>query len=295
MSIQSQELRSASLTRLDNDYEAFLEASKAWGLENSGPGVLEITSPSAGLMRYVDPLKLQGFLDRIAEMRLDPGYREYLESLGFDPRFVKALADATPPTPRVLSKDGNIKVTVTGERWQLPLWEVPVSVSIRDLYYANVAKQQNLNFDVLFNEGLRRFHVKSDMLRNSGLRFVEAGSRYRVAYDWYSFLIASIIGDMGDLLVGTTNLGIAMAFGLRAAHSVEARRVQSPSVKDLESILDEEGRPVVVTGTNAFQMAHLYGHFGDSISFEWDQDLTADMGPAARFLPLSTITTQPPA
>lgn len=279
-----------SVTRFDNEYPKFLEAQDQFYKNPEAQGVLTITSPTQ-LMEYVDPMKLQGRLDRIAELRFEKSQHQYLEVLGgFDKDFLDHLEKGVPPTTRVLAKGKNMKVTVTGSLADLALWEVPVELHIRDLYYNGVASSQDLEIDALVQEGVRRFQVKGDMIRNSGVRFVEAGTRYRYTFEWYSLLVQVIVGDMGDLLLGTTNLAMAMAFGLTPVANQDARRVHAPSLKELEAVVDEEGKPVVVTGANAFQMAHLYSHLGDLVTFEWDRDLTGDMGPSGRFLPLEAHT-----
>ena len=280
------------INRFDNDYAAYLGGQEEFRRDPTATGVLIVESTTP-LTKHVDPMKLQSRMDRLAEMRYEKAHLQYLGTLNkFDASYLEHL-DAEPPLVRVLAKDSRIKVVVEGLRSDLPIWETPVSEQIRDLYYAGVMQADGLDLDALVGEGIRRFQVKGDMLRNSGVRFVEAGTRFRYGFKWHSLLITLILGDMHDLLLGTTNLGMAMAFGLDPVANLapDVVRIAGPSVRELEALYDGEGRPIVVTGVNAFQMAHLFGHFGDRITFEWDRDLTGDMGPAGTFLPLICTTT----
>lgn len=275
-------------TRFDNELTTYLQAQEKFLKDPKEEATLTIGSPSL-LGRFVDPQKLQGRLDRLAEMRYEKAHLQYLATLEkFDQDFLDHLNDE-PPQVKVLAKENKMKVIVEGFREDLPLWEVPIMLQIRDLYYTGALQADNLDYDALVGEGVRRFQVKGDMLRHSGVRFVEAGTRYRYGYEWHALLFQLMIGDMGELLLGTTNLAMAMAFALKPVDNLAGvLRIESPSVSDLENLVDTEPRPIVVTGLNAFQMAHLYGHFGDHITFEWDRDLTGDMGPMGTFLPLTS-------
>jgi hypothetical protein len=280
-----------SFTRIDNDYLCFLEAQEQFRSDPKARGTLEITSSAGRLLEYIEPMKLQGFLDRIAEFRFEKSMRQFLEQLGdLDSEFLDHLTAGEDSNIRVLSKGADLKVSIEGLIADLLMWIVPAETQMRELYNATVADVQGLDLDNLVREGVRRFQVKGDWLRNAEARYVDAGTRFRYSYEWHSLLLQMAIGDQHDLLLGTTNVGMAMAFGLPLVANREDRRVHSPSVRELESILEEEGKPVVVTGVNGFQIAHLYGHVGDSVTFEWDRDFTGDMGPSGRFLPLeSTI------
>lgn len=283
-----------SLTRLDNEFPAFLEAERRFLADPTARAILEVT-PETGLRQFINALKLQNQLDRVAEQSLLPEQRQFLALAGLDEAFLDHLEKGKTPSVKVLSKGDDIRIRIDGLAADLPLWEVSVNIRVRDLYYTGVAVQQQLNPEALVYEGMRRLHVKGDLLRNSGVRFVEAGTRYRTEFEWHSYLLEVLMGDLGDLLLGTTNPAMALAYGLTLGGKNEARRVQEPSVRELEAILDAEHEPVVVYGVNAFQMAHLYGHVGDAVSFEWDRDLTCDMGPAGRFLPITAREIVPTA
>jgi len=273
------------INRLDNEYPAYIAAQESFLTDPGANGVLEVTSP-IHLLEFVDPKRLQGRFDRIAEMRYDTVFVQYLESLGMDSGFVKHLVAGDQSIMKVFAKGADVKIRVEGLKTDLLLWEVPISIQIRELYYNAVAEAENLDVNALVIEGARRFQVKGDMLRNSRVKFVEAGTRYRYSSEWHSLLLQIVTGDMGDLLLGTTNLAMALAFALTPIANEDAFKVASPTVQELEALVNSESRPIVVTGTNAFQMAHLYGHLGNQVSFEWDQDLTGDMGPAGAYLPL---------
>jgi len=286
------------VNRLDNEYSAFLRSQELYG--DNSKHVLEV-SCATPLRKYIDPGRLRVRLDRVQEMKLTDAQGQYLGVVGqFTPEYLKWLNSNPWPRARVLVKGNGLKVKVEGTLAELILWEAPISIHLHDLYYVGIFTENELNADMIVAEGTRRLLTKMDLLRNSGVRFTEAGTRYRYGFDWQSLVLQVLIGDGGELLLGTTNALIAMSYGLKpVAHGLTdsnlGAMLDTTSIGEIEGMLEEHPEfgpgSIVVRGINAFEMAHLHSHFGDVLSFEWGADLTADMGPAGRSLPLSFSTT----
>ena len=280
-----------SVNRLDNELSAFLRAQEVLGDDTHHQLEVSCATP---LMKYVDPAKLQGRLGRVGEMKFLPAQVEYLGTTGrFTAEFLAWLETNPWPNTRVLSKGKDLMVSVEGSPSELALVEVPISVQLHDLYYVGIFNENDLNANMIVGEGIRRLQTKLDLLRNCGVRFYEAGTRSRYGFDWHSLLLQVILGDASELLLGTTNVGIAMSYGLRPFTAADVGAILGPtSVREMESMLEgNPGATLVVSGVNAFEIAHLHSHFGDRLVFEWGADLTSDMGPAGRSLPLSFTTT----
>lgn len=279
-----------TIDRLDNEYSSFILAQRDF--EDQTEVTMEITS-SLPLRQKIDPLRLQGKLDRIREAKFFPGQREYLQQTGkFTEEFLDYLSTGLPPV-KVLAKGDNMKVIIKGFRSDVVQWRVPISIQLHELYYASVIQDDNLNANVLVDEAFRRLRTKADLLRNSGVRFVEAGTPWRYGVEWYALLVGVLIGDVGENIQGTTNMAMAMSTGLPPIANLhpDVALIDQPSLRDLEDLLDGEGRPVVATGSTAFQMAHLSSHVGsERVLFEWGMDCTADMGPGRVIIPLNFVT-----
>src|SRR4051812_46183562 len=127
---------------LNNDLSAFLKADKLMG---KGDGVMHVTA-SQPLRVYIDPKRLQPRLDRIAEYKFDPVYREYMEALKvFTPEFVDFLG--TPyPDARVLSRGDAVRVEVTGSLASIELWKHPISAQLHQLHYAGNVEEYGLDY-----------------------------------------------------------------------------------------------------------------------------------------------------
>lgn len=275
-----------TVNRLDNEFGAFLKAQELWKEDPDVSGRLEVRV-GIPLKDKVDPAKLQGRLDRIAEFEFEPVFSEYLKLQDLDPAFLEFLETAAVPHPRVLARENDVMVRVDGRRSDLPLWEVPIANQLHDLFFATMIAEQNLDGDVLVMEGVRRFQHKADLLRGSSVAFAEAGTRWRYSYDWYDLMIKVILGDLPNLITGTTNPWFALGHGLKVTNNQGIPRLSAPSVKEIEASSDD---PVVVSETNAYEMAHLHSHFGNRLIFEWGSDLTSDMGPGGIPLPLTFET-----
>lgn len=303
-----------SVNRLDNDFLAFLKAQARF--PKTDQVTMNVTSVTK-LKRYIDSAKLQARLDRVAEFRIAPAQIEYLAvTKRFTDEFLVWLAKMQMPLTKVMERDDHLRVTVKGTRAEMELWKAPISIQTHELYFNGVFATNELDGNVV-GEGVRRFQVKMDLLRNSGVRFVDSGSSVRYSFEWYALLMQVLLGDAPDLILGTTNTHFAMTHGLRpvaylddeglasdwqagevlplSAFTLESGGARMPmaSVKGIEKVLKDhpqlEGKTLVVSGVNAYEMAHLRSHFGPQLVFEWGADLTSDMGPAGGVLPLSFV------
>lgn len=281
-----------STNRLDNEIEMFLKAQESWKSDSSGTGRLEVRCPLP-LKDKLDAAKLQGRLDRTSELKFEPSEVDYLATTKlFEEPFLQVLRDHILPMTRVMSRGEDVMVRVDGAIWELPMWEVPISNQIHDLYFSGIRADNGLSDDMLVVEGIRRLQHKADMLRMSGLVFTEAGTRWRYTWDWYEMITSVMIGDFPNLIEGTTNPWTAMKNGLGVISRREEDkwlRVELPTADVLARVREETDQPIVVTGVNAFEMAHLSSHVPE-VSFEWGADLTADMGPGGIPLPLTFRT-----
>jgi hypothetical protein len=199
----------------------------------------------------------------------------------------EVFSPTLPPTS-VLMKDDVLRVRSVGSLRDVRLWVAPISAQLHELYYESQVEQYGLDTGSLYLEGVRRFQVKSDFIRNSGARIVEAGMRYRFGFTWYVSLFTTLRGDLPDLFIGTTNVYLGMAHALPIWSGDSHARTDETSVVGLERVLSSmsEGEELIVHDVNAMQIAHLHSHFGSRLIFEWGADLMADMGPVGAILPL---------
>jgi hypothetical protein len=265
-----------------------LKAQDEWKKDPEAVGVLEV-SCGIPLGDKLNPAKLQNRLDRTSEFEWQEGQLDFLKTLkGLDPDFVDYLKDQQLPNPKVMVQKNDIMVRVEGKMADLPFWEVPISNQMHDLYFNGVIAENNLDGEVLVLEGVRRFQHKADLLRGSTFTFTEDGTRWRYAWDWYELLMTIIMGDTPNIITGTTNPWMGMAHAVEVVAHVDPDfiRMHSPSVADLEDLVAIEVKPIVVSGANAYEMAHLHSHYGTFLNFEWGADLTSDMGPGGIPLPL---------
>lgn len=276
------------VNRLDTELDTFFRAQAATGTDQL---TVECTEP---LRKFVDPVKLQARLDEFAQIKFKSPEIQYLSLVPeLETDFVGSLQDETLPRPKVSEKDGFIRVVVSGPRRLLCEWEHATSVIIHNLFATGTVEAYDLDFNTIFGEGVRRLQRKLDLVRNAGVRWVEAGSRYRMFDQFYAMLIPTILGDCPDQLYATTNAWMALS------HGITPFSTHAPSLtKDVfDDIIDADvalSKPTfdtaLVRAPNAFAMAHLVAHAGQSagnLLFEWGSDLTADMGAIRGALPLS--------
>lgn len=283
---------------LDQEFNAFCVAQSR--LEQ-GDGSLLVHSTNP-LRRYIDPARLQARLDRFQQLPFPAASVQYLRGTkAFTEELLAALTIPLPPV-KVLSKDENIRVRVSGPLFQLVLWEHHISGQYHELFAKGIIQEHDLLEDALINEAIRRLQTKGDLIRSCGVRFVESGSSFRPHFGWYSAILPTLLGDMPDQLLGTTNVLAAMSYGLSpltltpefsgGPMGIHTDGIMDypTSVQKVAEVLDATPGILAITGARAYEMAHLDSHFGDRLVFGWGADLTADMGPVGTRLPLSFDT-----
>lgn len=241
----------------------------------------------------LDLSELQSQLQRVSQLNLDDVSREYLSVLKiFDDRFF-SMASEPLPVPEVEIDDGAVVIRVVCSAVHSAMWWPRLSAILHGLHFDRQLERHGLDRESLYVEGIRRFQTKLDMVRGSGLKFVEAGTSVRPDFDWQSAIVVALMGDVPKQLIGTTNPYFGLTFGLPVVSTMVGMVVGPPDVRDrrrvaAERALESDGR-ILVNGANAYQMAHLHAHLGDRVLFEWSGDLVADLGPVDCSMSLETL------
>ncbi len=113
----------------------------------------------------------------------------------------------------VAIEDGQYALDFHGDWTESTLWETISLACMAELYAFHVTGQDSNRH---LQEGERRFRHKADRLRAfPALRVTEFGTRRRYSAAWHAHVVGMAKDLLGDQLVGTSNLGLAMRYGLQ--------------------------------------------------------------------------------
>jgi len=188
--------------------------------------------------------RLKKELDHLCTLRFTSEELKYLSSIPFfKADFIEYLRlfQLNRKYIRPYVEDGEIKIVVEGPWLATILFEVPVLAIVSQLYTEN-CEQVKLNWLI---EGRKRLKSKLEML-DAGLHkdqqflFADFGTRRRADLDFHNEVISFILSMSPHRLVGTSNVMMAMKYGLRPigtmAHEfIQAWQQLGPRLVDSQS------------------------------------------------------------
>lgn len=126
-------------------------------------------------------------------------YLTYLRAFRFDANNVDIQ----------LSNEGKLTITIEGFWPDNILWEVPVMAAISQLYFDMTGVRPDSGWKEKTDE-------KVKLMKTSGLRFADFGTRRRFSYDVHDYVVERLAEGQRFNFVGTSNVHLAMKHGLTA-------------------------------------------------------------------------------
>jgi nicotinate phosphoribosyltransferase len=128
-----------------------------------------------------------------------PWYLEYLRNYRYNPAEVKVWLD----------EEKDLVIEISGTWASTILWEVPLMATISELYFREVDTQWD-------EQGvLTKAIDKGKRLADAGCLFSEFGTRRRRSVKIHETVLTGLNQGAKKMLVGTSNLMMAMKYGLK--------------------------------------------------------------------------------
>ena len=159
--------------------------------------------------------EIQAEINALGSLRFTPEELAYLGSIRFiKSGYVAQLRDfALEPAQVHITTDGGFAIRIVGNWFQTILFEVPVLAIINEVYFRNTQP------DALSRstEGIDRLKRKIELIQTSPvpLRIMEFGTRRRYCRTWQESVVQTLKEQIGERLVGTSNVALARKFGLK--------------------------------------------------------------------------------
>ena len=140
----------------------------------------------------------------------------FLRELGkFKGAFIEFLRELCLPEYGLRKTDQGYEITFTGFWAEVTLWETICLSIVNELYYRALLKKMNqAQKQALFADGKRKLVRKIRILKeNPDIRFIEFGTRRRFSRDWQSYVYATLLREVPNHMIGTSNVALAMKYG----------------------------------------------------------------------------------
>lgn len=185
--------------------------------------------------------EIQQEIDHLCSLRFREEELEYLRQF----RFIKSdFVDflglfqmnrkyiSISPSPQ---GNGEIEIVISGPWLHTILFEIPVLAIVNELYFRRLAPEPD------YAEGRRRLDEKIATIVDDpdmeGIRIADYGTRRRFSARWHEEVLQVCKARMGEALTGTSNVLLAMRYGMRPlgtmAHEyLQACQALGPRLRD---------------------------------------------------------------
>lgn len=181
--------------------------------------VFKCRSRGVDLSPYADEIKAE--LAAYCQLRLTEDEARFLHDIPYlKPNYIDALADLhlnpahveIKVVPETVPED-RLEITIRGSWFQTILFEVPLLAIINQVYFRHTQPETDKNQA----EGLQRLEAKTVLLNSAPVTvgLIEFGTRRRYSGEWQDTVIGYLQEHLDPKLLGTSNIGAAMRFGLK--------------------------------------------------------------------------------
>src|SRR6266700_2836077 len=171
------------------------------------------------LAEIIDEGELRAQLDHARSIRFTKkeliwlaGNTFYGKTQMFSPNFINWLANFRLPEYELNKVDGQYELHFHGPWTHTTMWEIPALAIMNELRSRQATKGQGrFVLDVLYARAKAKLWSKVERLRKlEGLRLSDFGTRRRHGFLWQRWCVEALKEGLGDALIGTSNVLLAM-------------------------------------------------------------------------------------
>lgn len=287
---------------LDLDLYKLTMLQLIWRRHRDVPVTFEFRNRTTSV-RLADFVRLDDLtreLGYVSNLELAEDEIAYIGTLGiFDPEFLVWLRECgrIPFTVGTVggTRDGQLRIEVSGPWAQVTLWETIVLSIVNELYYRGVVLRRGRELYEVHVDGDLRLDVKVGRIMDyqHAIRFVEFGTRRRFSRAWQAHVARELVRRVPQQLLGTSNVLLARELGLKPigtfAHELDM--VYSGIYRDdlrashqrmLEDWWDEYGEPLSIALTDTYTSDFFFEDMTAEQARKW-RGLRQDSGDAFAF------------
>jgi nicotinate phosphoribosyltransferase len=234
---------------LDTDFYKLLMLQMIWGLYPDVQATFSLHNRSRQIRiaDEIDERELRDQLDHARSIRFSKkemiwlaGNAFYGRKQIFSPEFLTWLAGFRLPEYDLRREDGQYVLHFPGPWTHTTMWEIPALAIINELRSRAALKGlDRFALDVLYARAKAKLWAKVERLAKlPDLRISDFGTRRRHGFLWQRWCVEALKEGLGDALIGTSNVLLAMDSDLEAigTNAHELPMVRAALARDDEEL-----------------------------------------------------------
>jgi nicotinate phosphoribosyltransferase len=212
---------------LDTDFYKLLMLQMIWGLHRGTDVTFSLINRtrSVRIAEEIDEKELRDQLDHARSVRLSKkemiwlaGNSFYGTDKIFAPDFLDWLSRFQLPEYQLSREDGQYRLDFAGKWTDTTMWEIPALAIINELRSrAAMRRYGQFTLDVLYARAKAKMWAKVERLKAlPDLKISDFGTRRRHSFLWQRWCVEALKEGLGDALIGTSNVLLAMDSDLEA-------------------------------------------------------------------------------
>jgi nicotinate phosphoribosyltransferase len=212
---------------LDTDFYKLLMLQMIWRLHPNVQATFSLInrSRSVRLAEVIDEAELRAQLEHARTIRFTKkeliwlaGNSFYGSTRMFAPEFLGWLADFRLPDYELRTVEGQFELHFDGPWMHTTMWEIPALSIVNELRSRAAVKDKGrFALDVLYARAKAKLWEKVERLRQlPELVLSDFGTRRRHGFLWQRWCVEALKEGLGDRLIGTSNVLLAMDNDLEA-------------------------------------------------------------------------------
>lgn len=118
-------------------------------------------------------------------------------------------------------ENGELNIPIKGPWLNTILFEVPVLAIVSEVYFIHQDREK------CSIEGSMRLQDKIKIMKGTGVKFADFGTRRRFSKDWHGHVLYTLINELPDNFVGTSNVYFAKEFGVKPIGTMAHEFIQA--------------------------------------------------------------------
>ena len=221
----------------------------------------------------------------------------YILSGLFNERFLIFLESLKLPPVVVKIPDGQFQIEAGGAWPEAIFWETIILGIVNELYYQSLEKSGAFDLRDAQAEGARRLDEKIKILKqHPHIKFIEFGTRRRFSRSWQEYVLARLLQEVPNQVLGTSNILLAKKFGIKPigtfAHEMymvfsgifgqDDEAIRSSHNKVLECWWEEYGETLSIALADTYGSDFFFRDFTEEQAQKW-RGLRQDSGDPIAF------------
>ncbi len=163
--------------------------------------------------------RLREEIEAVRRLEFQPAELQFLLQSGLtNEAYLSHLKHSKLPAVDVQVHDGQLHMTYKGNWADAIYWETPLLAIVSELYHEALMETGQLNREDVLAEGRQRHQGTVATLKaNPAVKFIEFGARRRHSRDWQEEVVADLVAQVPNQIIGTSNVYLAYKLGIPAS------------------------------------------------------------------------------